>query len=292
VKIKSLLLLAVLLSACAQHPARNQPASLLDDQVKLTFTYKPDAVYRLETRAYSNVEMRMTRDSAGLPAALPPPRKINAREERVQKITTGTPDRRGGYPVDQYIFKQRKYISINGGVEQEQPEGNKFEGMLIRGRILPGGAMEYVSAEGAGSSPVFQQVMKSVFDQLRQAQLAGQVVRVGETISVKTPMTLPNVAGMMVNADSETTYTLKEIKNGIAFFDLGFSLSMNASSAVENSTATGSGTGTMTYDIGASYSPAMTMDMTMSLDIPIKDGGILKNHSVVKSETTTTYDLK
>lgn len=92
----------------------------------------------------------------------------------------------------------------------------------------------------------------------------------GDTQQVISPVTMP-LAGTVLEMDLITDYTLIEIKNGIARFDIAVTYKAKNNDPKYNITVTGTGKGFMDYDIKKAFSVAQKSDIIMQMGFTYKE---------------------
>lgn len=92
----------------------------------------------------------------------------------------------------------------------------------------------------------------------------------GDMQQVVSPITLP-IAGMVMEMDIVTDFTLRDVKNGIATFDLGIVYKAKTVDTEHNLSATGTGKGTLSFDTKTQYPLAQQSDITMDMKFTYKE---------------------
>lgn len=109
-------------------------------------------------------------------------------------------------------------------------------------------------------------VMESI---LNQIEYPDKKLKVGEGFTQSIPMNIP-IANVNLEMTINSTYTLKSISNGIAFFDLGQVYTLKTEVEGSEIKFNGAGTGSINYDIEkqffSKYYVTMEMDFKMDLE--------------------------
>ncbi len=113
-------------------------------------------------------------------------------------------------------------------------------------------------------------VLKTLDGMFNQVKYPERPFKRGDTQQVVSPVTMP-LAGTVLEMDLITDYTLVEIKNGIARFDIAISYKAKNNDPKYNITATGRGKGFMDYDIKKSFAVAQKSDILMQMAFTYKE---------------------
>jgi len=127
------------------------------------------------------------------------------------------------------------------------------DGTAIYGKCSTTGRMSLDSMSSEGMDPELKEKLLPMLKTLMQSvQIPEHTLRVGESFTFKTPLSLP-LNGITLDFTISTTYKLKSIEGGIANFDMVQDYVMSSESVAIPITASGKGKGSMTYDINNSY---------------------------------------
>lgn len=134
--------------------------------------------------------------------------------------------------------------------------------------------MEYKSASGKGASNEIKKMMRSIFDQVSSSNvMAGSKIKVGETVPLKLPMSVPVGDSRVVQFDMGMFYTLDKVINDIAHFNVRYSAVVNSELNDElNISVKGQGKGGMVYDVIKKIAPLTKADITIDMKVPLNDG--------------------
>ena len=156
--------------------------------------------------------------------------------------------------------------------------------------IQEDGTMEFISIDGEGATQELENIIQSSFEQILSSNLlAAKKLKLGDSFPVKLPMSFPIAGFGVINFDIEMLYTLNNISENIANFDISFSMVVSSELKKANISAFATGKGTMQYDTINKVSPLMESTMEMNLQIPL-EGVYLKAKSVSDSRITTSFN--
>jgi hypothetical protein len=152
--------------------------------------------------------------------------------------------------------------------------------------------MEYKSTSGEGASDELKTIMQSIFEQMANSNvMAVKKVKVGETVPFKhkLPISIPVGDLGAVTFEMEMLYTLEDITNNIANFNINFSAVVSSQLKEANISVEGSGSGVMKYDLIKKIAPITTLKMQMDLKVPL-EGNYLELTSASDSNTRTSVE--
>jgi hypothetical protein len=261
--------------------------------VDLDFGYQDSSNYKIEQESVSEMKMDFSGDMDSAPPKLRSqlPMDMKMKQITAQSIKTGPKESNNTYSLSMHVESSKTYASINGSDFREQPSSsNKLEGVTINGVVHQGGKMEYKSASGEGATDELKTMMKSIFEQMANSNaMAGKKVKVGETVPFNMPMSVPVGDLGAVNFEMEMLYTLENIKDSIANFNISFSVIVSSQLKEANISIEGTGSGVMKYDFVKKIAPITTSKMKMDLKVPL-NGGYLELTSISDSNIRTSVE--
>lgn len=246
--------------------------------VELDFSYKSSSVYIIEQETMNVMKINYSGDLNDAPDRIRAklPMDLKVKQEMLQSVKTGSKSSEGTYPVSIIVESRKTYVSVDDSkyVEQTSDFNNRLVGVTINGFVHPNGKMEYKSASGKGASNEIKKMMRSIFDQVSSSNvMAGSKIKVGETVPLKLPMSVPVGDSRVVQFDMGMFYTLDKVINDIAHFNVRYSAVVNSELNDElNISVKGQGKGVMVYDVIKKIAPLTKADITIDMKVPLNDG--------------------
>ncbi|HZF99600.1 MAG TPA: hypothetical protein VEY71_01285 [Chitinophagales bacterium] len=172
-------------------------------------------------------------------------------------MKTGEMKSDGSFPFYMEILK----ASSSTG-QKEIPDGLKIYGSATKNNKVP--KLDSVASDqlSAAYKQQLLQVMQNLFSQISFPE---KEYKVGDTSVTKTPVAIP-IGNVHVSMTVTTTYSLVEIKNGIATFDISTAYS-NVGISDNVLGGTGSGKGKMIYDVEKEYYKQYDLSTRMNMQV-------------------------
>jgi hypothetical protein len=263
--------------------------------VDIDLGYQDSSNYKIEQETISQMKMDFSGDIENAPPKLRSqlPMNLKMKQITVESIKTGAKESNNSFPLSMLVESSKTYVSINGSDYMEIASGaDKLEDVTINGVVHQGGKMEYKSTSGEGASDELKTIMQSIFEQMANSNvMAVKKVKVGETVPFKhkLPISIPVGDLGAVTFEMEMLYTLEDITNNIANFNINFSAVVSSQLKEANISVEGSGSGVMKYDLIKKIAPIKTLKMQMDLKVPL-EGNYLELTSASDSNTRTSVE--
>ncbi|NOS92885.1 MAG: hypothetical protein HOP30_13255 [Cyclobacteriaceae bacterium] len=144
------------------------------------------------------------------------------------------------------------------------------------------------SISGTLSDDIKKVLLQTMQKSFSQMDFPEQKVRVGETFSRQTPLTLP-IAGINLEISITTTYKLINVKSNSAMFDISQVYTFKSTIKDYDVKVTGTGKGNLIYDIDYHFYKRYQIDTDMMLNMKLDklDLGLNSKSRFVQSVTIT-----
>jgi hypothetical protein len=144
------------------------------------------------------------------------------------------------------------------------------------------------SISGSLSDDIKKTLLQTMQKSFSQMDFPEQKVRVGETFSRQTPLTLP-IAGITLEISITTTYKLINVKGNSAMFDISQVYTLKSTIKNYDVTMTGTGKGNLIYDIDYNFYKRYQIDTDMIINMKLDkfDLGLNSKSKFVQSVTIT-----
>ncbi|MFB3388818.1 hypothetical protein [Flavobacterium sp. LAR06] len=174
---------------------------------------------------------------------------------------TGKTDKSGNFPI---TIEYLKSIDANG--KTIIPNGTLLYGKTSSSTMPEMDSIVSKGMEESFKNIIFQTV-KSTFSQLVMPQ---KKLKIGESFIQESPLTLP-IAGINIEMQITTTYSLKSMNSKNAFFDITQTYTMKMSDSRFETNGAGIGKGDLIYDIPNHFITGNTLVMDFNLDLKSTD---------------------
>jgi len=252
---------SILLLALAAIPALGQNSR----QVTLTHGYAPETTYKQTLAQQHSTTIRYKANEDVLNVL----KEQGIQNPTVQNISSGyITELKTGKSLDNKTFPLTiKFI--------KSPDGFEKSGITTETKIYGHGEVNALPKIDSIVAPEMadalkKSVMKTLDGMFNQVKYPERPFKRGDTQQVVSPVKMP-LAGTVLEMDLITDYTLVEIKNGIARFDIGISYKAKNNDPKYNITATGTGKGFMDYDMKKSFAVAQKSDILMQMAFTYKE---------------------
>lgn len=175
--------------------------------------------------------------------------------ENVLEITTGKLNPKGDFPLEMRVIST---------------DNERFGVVLGPNAVIYGHAttnnfpvLDSLSGVEQQYEQALLQSMRAVLSQIKYPE---QKIKVGQSASINTPMSIP-MGGIVLTMDINSTYTLKSINGHMADYDMDIVCTLNGNFGKRNVVGGGSGKGVMTYDTSNNYYKSYNMDISMQASI-------------------------
>lgn len=156
-------------------------------------------------------------------------------------------------------------LNVNG---KEYPIPVKVTETDIKaaGHISSDGKIQIDSANGKQVTDTAQKKMRQMMDLVqKQIQFPEKALKVGDTFTQGSPMSIPITADNKIQIDASVTYKLVSITDGKAYFDMVPNFSMTFSMQKITVNITGTGTGKMVYSIKDNFPLSKEANINMKI---------------------------
>ncbi|MBZ4034411.1 hypothetical protein K6T82_06520 [Flavobacterium sp. 17A] len=174
---------------------------------------------------------------------------------------TGKIDKSGNFPI---TIEYLKSLDANG--KTIIPNGTMLYGKASSS-AMP--VMDSIVSKGMEES-FKQTIFQTVQSTFSQVILPQKKLKVGESFIQENPLTLP-VAGINIEMQITTTYTLKSMNSKNGFFDVSQTYTIKMSDARFETTGAGVGKGNLIYDIPNHFISENTLGMDFDLHVKHPD---------------------
>lgn len=177
---------------------------------------------------------------------------------------------------------------LNGNpLPQEQP----LNGMKIIGHYDKENKYNVDSILGGEVTDQIKNVLIKTLESIqKQVSFPEESITIGSSFENEIPMIIPMQGMNPMNILIKSKFTLKEVKNNIAYFDTAQDIALDSSQEQMNMTATGTGTGTCEFDINQSYLTKYQSELPMVLSMKANEMMSIKMNMDTKTATSVTIE--
>lgn len=187
---------------------------------------------------------------------------------------------------DESFFYTMLYKSINTTTTQngkKEEKENPMTGLVIEGKYKPDGQVEVLNIISDKVNDATKNVIKSSLEKVTQSiPFPEEPMKIGDSFYQVIPMTIPVADLASVNIKISTTYTLDEIKDAFAYFNLNQKIELNMDQDSATIKAEGIGIGKAIYDIKANFVKDYGTDLKMKISVGFEEL-IFTNEMVTKT---------
>ena len=265
-------------------------SSKAQQEVLFKVQYLPEKMYKSHMVNTTAMEMNFKGDSAKLKQMASNGLKLPMQMELVQNMDMVT--KTGAIRTDKQIPITVNYDKVvvsqklNG---KEMPYNDMLSGIKIEGRTKDGGQILIDSIYGNLPSAMKKVMADMVQNMQKSIVFPSHPLKVGDKFSQEAPMAIP-LGKTPMKMVVKMNYTLKEVKDQKAYFDLSQFLTLDFSIKEANADATGQGIGSMVYDLKSNFIISsdsninMDLKMSMGADMSMVATGITKSSVSVTIE--------
>lgn len=189
-------------------------------------------------------------------------------------------------PFVTYFKKVSKTQNING-IETTEPDN--LEGSYIYGYYENRKSTVIDSIQSEKINEETKKILKSVIENTAKGiNYPENPIKIGDTFEQNLPMDFPFANFGKISFIINTKYLLKEIKNGVAFFDTKINFIMTSEIPNIELTSKGTGTGVVEYDITNKFTSNNSSKYILELHASLKEN----LQFYVKSEAESKYIMK
>nr|WP_322625479.1 hypothetical protein [uncultured Flavobacterium sp.] len=234
-------------------------------QVTLSHGYRPETTYKqtLAQQHSTTIQYKANEDVLNVL------KEQGVQNPTVQNINSGyTTEVKTGKSLDGKTFPLTiKFLKV--------PQGFEKGGLTTSTKIYGHGEIGTFPKIDSIASPEMSDKLKTTLlatidGLLSQTKFPEKAFKKGETQQVISPVTVP-IAGTTIDMDLITDYTLTEIKNNIAKFNIAITYKTKTADPKYRITGLGSGKGVMDYDIKKKFPVSQKSDIIMQMAFTYKE---------------------
>jgi len=201
-------------------------------------------------------------------------------------MRTGSKSAEGIFPLSMKYNVDELSGDLNGK-SFPIPMDKLKTGVQMYGHIEPGGTVKADSIAGQKLNDASAQNFSKMMDLVQKnIKFPDHPIKVGESFTQDVPLNIP-VTGNM-HMDSKVVYTLVNIADGKAYFDIQQTMDMRIPIQGDAISLSGSGAGKMVYSIKDNFATAYSADMDIKFTGQIKT---LKIDASAKMMMEYKYDI-
>ena len=205
-------------------------------------------------------------------------------------ITTKELDSNNNLPFTSIHTSHESYLLQNGQKIKIPSMKDNFLESTFYLTQLQDGTTKLNKISSNKLSPKEKKLLFQVFSNIsKKNPLSSRVFKIGESFTDKTPITMP-LGSINLNLIQNTKFTLREIKNNLAFFDIKatFEINVNMKEKVQklNMSFNGFGEGEIIYNMIQKIETKNNFLMNFEANLQIQELYTMKMKSVVKMDVT------
>jgi hypothetical protein len=179
------------------------------------------------------------------------------------------------------LYKSINTTTIQNGKKEEKE--NPMTGLVVEGKYKSGGQVEVLNIISDKVNDATKNIIKSSLETVTQSiPFPEEPMKIGDSFNQVIPMTIPVADLASVNVIISTTYTLEEINNNFAYFNLYQEIKLNMDQESAEITADGKGTGKAIYNTKFNFVKDYGTDLEMKISVGVEDL-IFTNELVTKT---------
>ncbi|MEQ9188767.1 MAG: hypothetical protein RLP15_13615 [Cryomorphaceae bacterium] len=188
----------------------------------------------------------------------------------LMQVHTGPMNEASEFALEIHVLKSHSGIS-----EMQIPEGLRIYGATTLAGFP---RLDSISETGRGAEyeEALLTTMKGIFGQLK---FPNRELELGDTFSDTVPLEIP-IAGLSMELVTKSNYTLTELHEGEAHFDLVQDYALNSDIPEFSATASGEGLGTLIYDIEHQFITLQNSNIQMEMTIQFEAFSIHLNQAI------------
>ena len=243
------------------------------DSIIFKVKYLPETEYTTEVVATSDMLMDLKGDSATLAeiarSGMQLPMHMKGENTSTSVTRTGKLLDSGLIPYENWYTNVRMKVEGMGIVKDQESPISK---MRVYGKYDPAGDSEVDSITGMPSNTITKEQLMPILKKLQQSLVfPDRPLGTGDSFRMEIPIEMP-IAGMNpVTLKVIAVYTLKEIHDGLAKFDVVMTMEMKTENEKFKMDASGKGTGTSDFDINKGYLKNYYTDLDITLTMLIEN---------------------
>lgn len=188
------------------------------------------------------------------------------------KSTTKTGDLNGNeFPVEIELLESTNPTLVSG---------TKFLGKSIKGTTRIDSIYSSIMTEEKKRTLI--PLMESMINQISYPD---RKIEIGDSFEQKNGISIP-IADVNIEIEINSIYTLKEIENGMGFFDIEQVYSIKSATKDYQMELDGTGKGKINYDIEKQFFTKFHLEMEMNLKTELENFGIELQTKSITDQTT------
>lgn len=252
------------------------------NEVTIKVGYIPETVYTVSENTSVNMTMTYSGPDDFLDAlreqGVENPTHVNNIAQKTMEFRTGKLTKKGNFPVE------LRFLSVGEDLKRILKEGT-----VVYGKGTPNAFPVFDSISGNYDKEFKKMFLQSLQSIMSQIKYPEQKMKIGESASIDTPLSLP-IGPMALNMKITSTYKLLSIKGNEADFDVSMVYSLAGDMQGKDIKAGGNAKGKMLYLIDKSFYKDYTVDMNMNMEMNIDEGVNL--YLLMKMVTKVSADIK
>lgn len=266
----------------------------LNAQESFVFKYEfvPNKKYTTQMETNMSGLMDMKADEATMQKmaenGMELPIKMKQKTSANLTSVTGDKDSVGDIPVTLSYDKMNIEMFMN---DEPVPVPNVFEDTKIFGKYSSGSKLQIDSISGNNVLPNIKEILAKAIEQIQlQILFPEHPLKIGDTFDNEIPMNVPIANMVPIEMNVKTTYNLKNIESGIAYFDIEQSLTLTSNQENMSIDAEGSGTGKLEHDIKNNYMSRYETNLPMKMNM--KMGETMQMDMQMDTHTVLTISVE
>ncbi len=130
-----------------------------------------------------------------------------------------------------------------------------------------------------------KELLTSMETMMNQIKYPEGKIKIGESFEQKSPMSMP-IADVTIVMEINSIYTLKSVKDGIGYFDLGQVYSIKSATKDYKMALDGTGKGQIDFDIEKQFFTKFYLEMEMNLKTELEEFAIELQTKSITDQTT------
>ncbi len=262
------------------------------DSFIFKYEFTPNSKYTTQMETNMTGLMDMKADEATMQKmaknGMELPIKMKQKTSASLTSLTGDKDAAGDIPVTLSYDKMNMEMSMN---DEAVPVPNVFEDTKIFGKYSSTSKLRIDSISGNNVLPNIKEIMAKAIEQVQlQILFPKHPLKIGDTFENEIPMNVPIANMVPIEMNVKTNYILKNIENGIAYFDIEQSLTLASNQENMTIQAEGSGTGKLEHDIKKNY--MSRYETTLPMKMNMKMGETMQMDMQMDTHTILTISVE
>lgn len=266
--------------------------SCAQENVIFKTKFKPNKKYKTQVKTISYTEIQFKADkeiidqlkSQGIDFPMITESETNMSTE----IITEKFDKNGELPATMNYGKIISKSLING---KETIEEKPYSGIKILGKYDSENKFKVDSIIGDNVSQQMRNVLVMALENVQQTiKFPERSMKVGDKFNSEIPMSIPMEGMNPITVKIDMEYTLTEIKDGKAFFDIKQTVGLHMGQEQLNVVANGTGTGSSEFDINKNYLTKYKSELPMDMTIKINEMITMKMKMTTTSEQNVVIE--